>query len=137
MRQNKTTYLAKTLQNHSQTSVYVQRPNLGPNSEWWTYPGSSYRWQVTAALHIKFDHFICNSDLYQRTNEIRLTWKTDGNSLVTSFASIHKYQVGSQSDIISITASEHFSFSQRYSIQQFQSLRDLDRLIELGYDRKL
>ena len=36
-------------------------------------------------------------------------------------------------------ASEHFNFSQRYGIQQFQSLQlqDLDKLIELGHDRQL
>ena len=31
-----------------------------------------------------------------------------------------------------VRASGHFNFSQRYGIQQFQSLQDLDRLIELG-----
>ena len=34
-------------------------------------------------------------------------------------------------------ASEHFNFNQRYGIQRFQSLQDLDRLIELGHDRQL
>ena len=36
-----------------------------------------------------------------------------------------------------VRASEHFSFSQRYGIQRFQSLQDLDRLIKLGHDRQL
>ena len=36
-----------------------------------------------------------------------------------------------------VRASEHFNFSQRYGIQQFQSLQDLDRLIKLGHDRQL
>ena len=27
---------ANILQNYGQTSAYVQQPNLGPNSEWWT-----------------------------------------------------------------------------------------------------
>ena len=36
-----------------------------------------------------------------------------------------------------VRATEHFRFSQRYGIQQFQSLQDLDRLIELGHDRQL
>ena len=31
-----------------------------------------------------------------------------------------------------VTASEDFNLSQRYGMQQFQSLQDLDRLIELG-----
>ena len=32
---NKRTYSVTTLQNFSQTSAYVQQPNMGPNSEWW------------------------------------------------------------------------------------------------------
>ena len=88
-------------------------------------------------------------------------WKTYKNYLVTSFPSIHKHQLDSQWDIIShhlkiavlelgnritllitlnkdlVRATEHFRFSQRYGIQQFQSLQDLDRLIELGHDRQL
>ena len=36
-----------------------------------------------------------------------------------------------------IRASEHFNFGQRYCIQRFQSLQDLDRLIKLGHDRQL
>ena len=36
-----------------------------------------------------------------------------------------------------VRASEHFNFSQRYGIQQFQFLQDLDRVIELGHDRQL
>ena len=33
--------------------------------------------------------------------------------------------------------SEHFNFSERYGMQQFQSLQDLERLMELGHDRQL
>ena len=36
-----------------------------------------------------------------------------------------------------VRANEHFNFSQRFDIKQFQSLQDLDRLIELGHDRQL
>ena len=36
-----------------------------------------------------------------------------------------------------VRASDHFSFSQRYGVQQFQSLQNLERLIELGHDRQL
>ena len=36
-----------------------------------------------------------------------------------------------------VTANEHFNFSQRFNIKEFQSLQDLDRLIELGHDRQL
>lgn len=34
-------------------------------------------------------------------------------------------------------ASQYFNFSQRYGIKQFQSLKGLDRLIELGHNRQL
>ena len=50
---------------------------------------SFHRQQLRTALHIKFPHVICNSDLYQRTNEIPLTlailknrWKLFGHILV-------------------------------------------------------
>ena len=36
-----------------------------------------------------------------------------------------------------IKVGEYFNFSQRYDIQRFLSMQDLDRLIELGYGRQL
>ena len=36
-----------------------------------------------------------------------------------------------------VSTGQYFNFSQRYGIQQLQSLQDLDRLIKLGHDRQL
>ena len=101
---------------------------------------------------------IYNNDLYQQTNKIPLTltilknrWKLFGQILCLHpqtpaqqpMRHISPYQnscfrgrqritlpITMNRDIV--TASEDFNFSQRYGIQQFQSLQDLDRLIELG-----
>ena len=104
------------------------------------------------------------SDLYQRTNEIPLIltilknrWKLFGHILrihpqTPAQQSMRHYFLPSENDsfrgrqliTLPVTlnkdlfrASEHFSFSQRCGIQQFQFLQDLDRLIELGYDWQL
>ena len=125
---------------------------------------SFHRQQLRAALYIKFPHVISNSDLYQRTNEIPLTlailknkWKLFGHILrlhpqtpaqqsMRHYFSPHQNSSfrGRQRITLPITldkdlvrASEHFSFSQRYGLQQFQSLQDLERLIKLGHDRQL
>ena len=51
-----------------------------------------------------------------------------GRQRLTLFISLTK---------VLVRASGHLNFSQKYGIQQFQSLQDLDRLIELGHDRQL
>ena len=122
------------------------------------------RQQLGAALHITFPHVISNSGLYQRTNESPLTltilknrWKLFGHILrlhphTPAQQSMRHYFSPSQNissrsrqriaipiilnkDLVS--ASQLFNFSQRYGIQQLQSLQDLDRLIKLGHDRQL
>ena len=124
---------------------------------------SFQRQQLRTGLHIKFPHVISNSDLYQRINEIRLTltilksrWKLFGHIFclhpqTPAQQSMRHYFSPSQNSsfrirqlvTIPITlnkdlvrASEHFNFSRRYGIQQFQSLQDLDGLIKLGHDRQ-
>ena len=123
-----------------------------------------HRHHLKTTLHIKFPHFIFNSDLYQRTNEIPLTltilrnrWKLFDHILClrpqtpVQQSMRHHFSPsqnssfsGRQSITLPITlnkhlirASEHFNFSRRYGIQQFQSLQDLDRLIKLGHNRQL
>ena len=125
---------------------------------------SFHRQQLRTALHIKFPHVVSNSDLYQRTNEIPLTltilkirWKLFGHILrllpqTPSQRSTRHYFPTSKSSwfrgrqriTIPITlnkdlvrASEHFNFSQTHGIQQFQSVQDLEKLIELRHDRQL
>ena len=120
--------------------------------------------QLRTALHIKFPHVISNKDLFQQTNRIPLTltilknrWKIFGHILrllpqTPAQQSIRHYFLlsqnsgsrGTQRITLPITldkdlvrASERFNFGQRYIIQQFQSLQDLDRLIKLGHDRQL
>ena len=122
---------------------------------------NNWEWLFTSSSLV---HVISNSDLYQRTNEIPLIvtilknrWKLCGHIL-----RIHPQTPAQQSMRHCFTlsengrfrgrqritlpiilnkdlfrASEHFSFSQRYGIQQFQFLQGLDRLIELVYDWQL
>ena len=125
---------------------------------------SFHRQHLRAALRIKFCHVISNNDICQETNGIPLNmtilnnrWKHFGHILrlhpqTPAQQSRRHYFSPSQNSsfrgrqclTLSITlnnvlvrASGHLNFSQKYGIQQFQSLQDFDRLIELGHDRQL
>ena len=125
---------------------------------------SFHRQQQRIVLHIKFPHVIFNNDLYQSTNEIPLTLtilknrcKLFGHILClhpqtpaqqsmrhyfspsqnSSFRGRQRITLPSTSNKDLVRTSKYFNFSQRYGLQQFRSLQDLDRLIELGHDRQL
>ena len=125
---------------------------------------SFHRQHLRAALRIKFCHVISNNDICQETNGIPLNmtilnnrWEHFGHILrlhpqTPAQQSRRHYFSPSQNSsfrgrqclTLSITlnnvlvrASGHLNFSQKYGIQQFQSLQDFDRLIELGHDRQL